>query len=74
MKIEFRNDDLGTSVNINDDSADKEIMIETTYDGQETWHSFSDLSQLDDFIGSIQVMRDRLAVRIGANTKHTSSR
>lgn len=69
MKIEFKNTERSTSVSLNDDSTEKEIMLEATYDGVKAWHTFTTLEELEDFIEAAKTMRLRLAKRLGEAPK-----
>ncbi len=71
MNIEFKNSALGTSVSISDDSSEQEVMLETTYDNSEAWHSFRTIKDLDEFLNSMVFMRNRFAKVIGLNEELT---
>lgn len=73
MKISFNNSALDTAVTLHDDGDKHEVMLETYYDNNETWHSFQSLNQLDEFIDTSIFMRNRLAKKLGAPTRRETS-
>lgn len=74
MEVKFSNSEMDSSLSINDDSSSAEIIIEASVDGSDAWHSFNGLIQLDEFIYMAQVMRDRMAAKIGAPPKYIDER
>jgi len=63
MKATFKNTAQSTEISVSDDSllTNHEIMIDVESNGVEAWHSFSNLSQLNEFIEMLTRMRNRLS-------------
>lgn len=73
MYIAYQNENIDSSISLDDDSAIAEVDITVKGSGSEEGsHIFQSLTQFDEFIDSAIFMRNRMAKKIGGSVRNTT--